>query len=97
METQHSYTVSLTSEVSVVFYVSSSTEAPLNLGLKTHVLVPHRNCEQKTGFCSISLLEREGKYLTPYDRTRFYTYIMLKCLKWQSHLFCPQAISKEIF
>ena len=97
METQHSYTVSLTSEVSVVFYVSSSTEAPLNLGLKTHVLVPHRKHEQKTGFCSISLLGREGKYLTPYDRTHFYTHIMFKCLKWQSRRFCPQAISKGIF
>ena len=89
--------VSLTSEMSVVFYTSSSTEAPLNHRLKSHVLALHRKREQKTGLCRILLLKREGEYLTPYDRTRFYTYIMLKCLKWQSHLFCPQAISKKMF
>ena len=71
METQHSYTVSLTSEVSVVFYIASSTEAPQNLRLKTHVLVPHRKSKQKTGFCSKSLLEREGKYLTPMTGLTF--------------------------
>lgn len=61
-----------------------------------HVFVPHRIKEKKKGFCRY-YFQREGKYPTPYDRTLFYTYIMFKCLKQQTHLFCPQAMSKQIF
>lgn len=88
--------VSQTADMPVLFYISSSRNSSKSR-FKNHVLVPHRIRENKTVFCRILLLEREGKYLTPYDRAHFYTYIMLKCLKWQSHLFCPQAMSKEIF